>query len=291
MTNIQKQEITALIKREILNLGSANKVAQKCNVSPALISQMLNNNEPKGWHIVETLNYRFITTVITDAKENSLFMAISHKAGSGKSATVKHYIEETRGRGIYYMRCRDWGKRDMLRALFTRLGLSDSKAKNNESMTNEVIRFFQERYEEKPLLVIDEADKLKPAALRFYITLFNECEDRLGVVFLGTENLEKEIKKGVRLSKKGYDEIDSRFGRNFIHLRGASFQDVKRICTANGVYDDKLIKGIFDECKPTITTLNGQTMKVVEDLRRLKRIVIREKLKMKLQNQSHGNFS
>ena len=40
MTNLQKNEIIQLVEVEIENLGSANKVATKCGVSPAMISNI-----------------------------------------------------------------------------------------------------------------------------------------------------------------------------------------------------------------------------------------------------------
>ena len=61
---------------------------------------------------------------------------------------------------------------------------------------------FKKKAHTKPMLIIDQANSLKPAALRTLIHLFNECEDILGLVVLGTENLEVEIKRSVRYKAK-----------------------------------------------------------------------------------------
>jgi type II secretory pathway predicted ATPase ExeA len=132
----------------------------------------------------------------------------------------------------------------------------------------------------KPLLIIDEADKLRPAALRSLIPLYNNLEGQLGLVIMGTDNLEKEIKRGVKFNQKGMDEIDSRFGRNFIHLMGATKNDVVRICEANGITDKALAAALFKECEPRQVQVQGQHTLVIEDLRRLKRCVEREQLRM-----------
>jgi hypothetical protein len=125
---------------------------------------------------------------------------------------------------------------------------------------------------------------LKPAALRTIITLYNECSSMMGLVISGTNNLKDEINNGVRHHRKGYDEIASRFGRTFISLKGATEADVGAICKANGIDNAKTIKAIFNEASPVERTMNdGQNVrfiKVVEDLRRVKRACQRELLKI-----------
>lgn len=140
---------------------------------------------------------------------------------------------------------------------------------------------------QKPVLLIDEGDKLSPSALRKLISLFNKTEDRLGLIISGTENLEKEIKRGVKYSKKGYDEIDSRLGRVFIHLKGATYDEVLGICKVNGIADENVAVSIWDEMEKTsketlVRNKSGKTatkmMEYVEDFRRLKRVVKRHLL-------------
>ena len=49
MTDLQKEQILQAIKDEVSRLGSQNKVATKCEVSSATISQMLNHN----WELIK----------------------------------------------------------------------------------------------------------------------------------------------------------------------------------------------------------------------------------------------
>jgi hypothetical protein len=140
---------------------------------------------------------------------------------------------------------------------------------------------------ERPVLLIDEADKLKPGAMRTLIPLFNRTKDRLGLILSGTENLEKEIKAGVRHSKKGYDELESRFGRTYIHLNGVTEKEVMDICVANGISSNEVIANIWGEMekvsKPVmVQTSKGMSQRMVdfvEDFRRLERLIKRENLK------------
>ncbi|MGV4558678.1 AAA family ATPase [Ornithobacterium rhinotracheale] len=296
MTNLQKNELQQVIKQEIAHLGSAARVAKKAKVSDATISHMINNNNWNlvsdgmwlkvaqnlgysfsGWALVETLNYKTIANVLTDAKDASLFMGISYRAGSGKTATLKLFSEQNKNNNVFYIQAREWSRREFLTELCRILGQKMGKGYQSvDKLSAMVVKFFKNRIGNKPLLIVDEADKLKPNALRFFIFLFNELEDEMGVVISGTENLQQSFERGAKFNKLGFDELSSRFGRKFIKLIGATYKDVKMICEANGLSDEAKIKEVFAECEPTLINRGGQDFKVVEDLRRLKRVVKRE---------------
>ncbi len=301
MTNLQKKEIVQAIHEEKARLGSYARVATKVGVSEATISQMRNDNWDKiadglwtkvaqalgftsdEWQLAETLNFRKITSVLNDAKNESMFMAISYKAGSGKTATLKHYSEVNSEENVFFIQAREWAKRDFLLELCQKLGIDAGKGYVGvDKLGMKVIDFFAKRQSRKPLLIVDEADKLRPSALRWFITLYNELEDKMAVVIAGTENLEKTISKGVKYNKLGFDEISSRFGRKFINnLLGARKEDVELICRANGIDDKAMISKIFEECEPVNIVIQEQSIKVVEDLRRLKRVIKRELIQQK----------
>lgn len=303
MTNLQKTAIVQLIHEEKIRLGSYAKVATKADVSEGTISQMRNNKwelitdqmwlkvgfavgySETGWQLADTLNYKKVAKICMSTKANSLFMIISDKAGIGKSATLKGFTEENKDNSVFYIRCREWAKRDFLLELCTLLGIDTGKSYLHvDKLGLKVVDFFRKRSSENPLLIIDEADKLKDSALRWFIHLYNECEDEMALIIAGTPHLEQRIIRGVRLKKLGFDELESRFGRSYINLIGATADCVRRICIANGLEDSKLHKSLFEELKPTmkemqISKTEVTQIKVVDDLRRLKRLIIREKLK------------
>ncbi|EKT3957666.1 ATP-binding protein [Flavobacterium psychrophilum] len=298
MTNVQKNEIVNAIKKEI-SFSSGKKVSIKCDVSNATISNMINENWDlikvdlwlkvanklnitfSGWQVVEITNFKIVTQILNDAKNQSWFMPISHKAGSGKTTAIEAFVAENSNNAVYKIQAKEWAKREFLINLLKVLKKPMPKGVVTTSELGEIIiDFFIKLEFEKPLLIIDEADKLKAPALRFFIEFENALKKKVGVVICGTENLEKEIKNGVRLSSKGYDEIDSRFRRKFQHLIGATAKDVIMICEANGIFDKQLQNEIFKECNPTPIVAQNQSFKVVEDLRRLERIIERELLKI-----------
>ncbi|AYZ12917.1 AAA family ATPase [Chryseobacterium arthrosphaerae] len=304
MTNLQKSAIVIAINTEKERLGSYGQVATKADVSTATISQMVNEKwelikdelwlkvgkacgwDDSEWQIAETINYKKVSKICTDAKAYNLFMIISDKAGIGKSAPLKTFSQSNAETGVFYIRCREWAKREFLTELCSMLGIDTGKSYIHiDKLGMKVCEFFRKRTGVKPLLIVDEADKLKDSALRWFIHLYNENEDEMGLIIAGTPHLEQRISRGVKLKKLGFDEIESRFGRAYINLIGATANCVKKICAANGVNDPATQKMIFDDLKPVFKEIpieknQVQNVKVIEDLRRLKRMVIREKIKL-----------
>jgi hypothetical protein len=306
MTDVQKNEILQLIEDEKERLGSYRAVANKCKLSEATISQLRKGTyaaegsdvydtialalgyefDSGAWNLAETTNYRIISEVLRDAKDEAMFIGISHKAGSGKTATATDFHRINRKNGVFYINCHEWTGRSFLSEIAREIGAEHPKGYAGISaFVNSIAKSVKLMRKLKPLIILDQANSLKPSAFRALIHIFNECEDLLGLVILGTDNLEHEIKRGVRLNRTGYDEIDSRFGRKYINLLGSSLADTRKVCEANGIPDKDVQKRIFDECEPSkITLSDGRRMDVIEDMRRLKRIVKREKL-----NARHGN--
>lgn len=307
LTQQQKNEIITLIDDEKERLGSYRAVAKKCSISEASISQIRKGSylgetdeiltrigvtlnyefDSSNWVIADSItNYTIITDVLTDAKSESMFMGIAHRAGSGKTASSDTFLSLNRRNGVFKINAKEWNAHMFLTEVAKEIGADIPRgyAKVN-ALIESIADTIKRTASNKPLLIIDQANSLKPSALRTFIHLFNECEDILGLVILGTDNLETEIKRGVRLNKTGYDEFDSRFGRTYIHLVGATLADTRKICEVNGVTDRDMQKTIFERCEPTKTTVgepgNEKTIYVIEDIRRIKRLVKSERLKMK----------
>lgn len=308
LNQTQKTEILQLVEDEKERLGSFRAVAKKCGVSETAISLLRKGTygadgddvyytigrilgyefDSSNWVIADTItNYTIVTDVLADAKSESMFMGIAHKAGSGKTASSDTYFNLNRRKAVFKVNAKEWNAHMYLLEVAKEIGAEiprGSYVKVN-ALIEAIGDTFNRMASQKPLLIIDQANSLKPSALRTHIHLFNHCEDKLGLVIIGTDNLEHEIKKGVRLNKTGYDEFDSRFGRTYIHLVGATLADTRKICEVNGITDRDLQKKIFDKCEPTKQTVEAgdesRTIYVVEDIRRIKRLVKSERLKMK----------
>lgn len=288
-------------------LGSYSAVARKCNINPGALSSIMNgkyganeaqmlqtiakalNYQESSWKLVRTIsNYRKIEQVYNDAKSDSMWFAVSNKAGSGKTKTMEDLFNRDTTGTVVFIQAEEWSGRQFLSKLITQTqGESALQGKGYLSvakLTDMVANYFNDMSLERPVLLIDEADKLRPTALRTLIPIYNRTENRLGVILSGTENLEKEIKSGVRLHKKGFDELESRFGRTYIHMRGASEKEVYEICAANGVTDRNAQAQVWGDLPKvdrnveikTPTGKKNAMMPFADDFRLLMRLIKRE---------------
>lgn len=274
METIKKNQIAQALRSYCERYESQNKAANSLKgVSSATISQILNGKwdaikdemfrnvavqigyKDEKWEAVETSDYRRIMAILGDVQENSLVMAISGDAGTGKTFAIKNYVASQRN--AYMLCCNEfWNRKTFLTELLAVLGRDYTGFTVGEMMF-EAVRALKRK--DAPLLVLDEADKLNDNVLYFFITLYNQLEDECGIVLCATNHLEKRIRRGIRLNKKGYEEIWSRIGRKCVALKGVSSADIAMICQANGVENAQEIDAIITDCEG--------------DLRRVKRKV------------------
>ncbi len=274
MDSIKKQNITNTLRTYCDRFESQNKAANSLTgVSSATISQMLNGKwelikddmwrnvsaqigyKDEKWEPVMTGDFRRINALLEDVKENSLVMGITGAAGSGKTFALKCYAESHKQ--VYLLCCNEyWNRKLFLTELLTAMGKDYSGFTVGEMMS-EAVRAL--KMQESPLVVLDEADKLTDQVLYFFITLYNQLEDECGIILCATNHLEKRLKRGIKLNKKGYNEIWSRLGRKCIELKGVCAQDISEICIANGIESNKDIESIISDSE--------------SDLRRVKRRV------------------
>lgn len=279
MKDQNKQKIAIALKKLVAEKGSQSAVANSMlSVSSATINHMINGkwdliaddkwrvvaNQMKwklsSWKTVQTNDFNRLSTILADAQSNSMAFAVTAPAGSGKTNTSKVYVSNNKN--AYILQCSEfWNRKYFLSQLLSAMG-RDAGGYTVAQMMTEIVRVLKSRA--NPLIIMDEADKLSDQVLYFFITLYNQLEDSCGLVLLATDHLEKRIRKGLKINKKGYKEIYSRIGRKFIELNGVGQTDVIQVCKANGVEKDSAIGRIFKDCE--------------NDLRRVKRLVFAYKM-------------
>ena len=277
MTTIDKEKIKTLVDKYCEGFESANQAAKTLkNVSPATISQIRNNNwelisdkmwlnigkqvgfQNGDWINVDTNNYKLLRGLLADAQANSRVHAIIGGAGWGKDTGIKDYKAEYPN--VYLINCSEFfNKKYFMVELLRAMGKSTSGTV--PEMVERAINYVNSTF--RPIIVLNEVDKLKDETLYFIITIYNLTEDKCGIAALATDQLEKRISRGLFLNKKGYQEIFSRFGRRFIELDKPSKADIKLICNANGVSDEDTIAMIYNSSEG--------------DLRRVKKLIQNER--------------
>ncbi len=272
MKQTEKKSIGEALKHYCELKGSQNRAAASLKgVSSATVSCVLNNNwelitddmwrkistqigfDSREWVIVKTRGYKRMYDLLTSSQQDSLVFAVIGDAGSGKTAAINSYAKTHKN--VFNLSCSEfWNRKHFMTELLQNMSV-DYTGCTVAEMMGEII--FNLNKMDKPLLILDEADKLSDQVLYFFITLYNKLEDRCGIILAATDFLEKRIKKGVRQNRKGYKEIYSRAGRKFIPLQVVNSEDVVAVCRANGVEDTTEIQSIIDDCE--------------NDLRRVKR--------------------
>lgn len=274
MIKEEKQRIAERLKEYCHRMGSQNKAANSMSgVSSATISAVLSGKwelisdemwrgiasqigyESRQWKIAQTRVSDKIAFTLSNAQSESLVLAMTGYAGCGKSESIKRYCEAHSN--VYHLCCSEyWNRRTFMQKLLQSMGAGCCGGTVSDMMDS-IINTLKSK--DTPLVVLDEADKLTDQVLYFFISLYNSLEGHCGIVMASTPYLEKRIERGIRLQKKGYEEIYSRLGRKFVKLDVVNEEDIASVCVANGIKERAVIREIAKEAQ--------------NDLRRVKRSI------------------
>lgn len=277
MEQKEKELIASRLREYCTAQGGQNKAANTLKgVSAATISKLLNGDwdtiaegmwhnvskqigsSAEGWSLVSTSVYDELTELLECAQTDSQVMAIVGSAGCGKSATIRQYASTHDE--VTAIVCSEYQNRtSWLSAVMEAMGL-DPRGLSVAEKIGQIVRRLKRA--DKPLLILDEADKMSDQVLYFFVTLYNELEGHCGVVLCATQYLDKRLVRGLRSGRKGYEEVYSRIGRQCIQLSVLSPEDISLVCVANGITGERKVRKIADEAEC--------------DLRRVRRAVWRE---------------
>lgn len=288
MTNELKQQIVTRLKEHMQATGlSGGKLSRRLkNISHPTLSHILNNKWADGsypvseemwnvlanylkigndWNVVTDIqNYKRVIRIAKDCQAMSISRAIAAAPGTGKSTALQAYAQT--GINTYYVECKEhWNRKVFLNKIRQAMAMSIG----NESVS-EIVEIITEQIKRtgKPLIILDEADKLKDTVINFFVSLYNDTHKECGYVLSGSIFFKNNVEKNVRKNKLGYAEFYSRMGREFIALRDITPEDVRGIAEANGIEeDDEFIR----ECISEIVNNRHN------DLRRLERMIINYK--------------
>lgn len=263
---IDKNKIKAALSAYVLRYKSAKKVSENIEVSTATISQVLNNNwelisdemwrkiaaginySDKVWNIGATSVYVKLNSFFAEAQNNPKGIdAFVINSSLGKSIAVDSFCASNSN--VYYIRCHRFMT---IRALFKDILKAMGKDSSGTllDMLDNLVSYLQR--DEKPLLIIDEVDKLKDEVLEMFVDIENKLHHKCGIVFLATPYLKKRIEQSVSRNKRGFAELYSRAKKVFWDLTPSKKEfarDVKIICHANGVTDDAVIAEFTNKCE------------------------------------------
>ena len=270
MTNEQKKQVRDAMVRYVSNYTTQAEAAESLEgISASTISLVKNGNwellsdrlwlnmaRQVGfycgeWQPADTSCYLLLRILFSDAQHYAMTYGIAIGTGLGKTFTASQYAKEHED--TYYVTgLEQYNRKSFLAMILNAAGLPAT------GTVPELMKQFTEHMSnrEEPLLIIDDAHKLKDRVLHLLVLLANSLTGNAGIVIMGNEQLRMRIIEGVRLKKIGYDEIFKSIGRRFITLGSLGPKDVEMVCHANGIFEENQVRFISESCNNSLHNIS-----------------------------------
>lgn len=231
---------------------SQKKLADKSGVNVAYISQIKKGEfkvkdtpiSPKYFtkvaeavglmmsqeHHWETKNFTIIQQVCSRAQQDGRVVLLdSEESGLGKTYGLEHYYHQHDK--VVYVKCDStFSARDLLNELLQVL-----RVRKNLQGNKSKLEHISERIAGKGwLLIIDEAELVKPALYRVIKDLIDMNRRKVGIVISGM-GLTDKFERLAKRQKEGFRQINRRVRSNRVMLCGPSKAEVRKIVEAEGV--------------------------------------------------------
>ena len=232
-----------------------------------LINRWVFPNKSHDWNAAKTRNFKRIQNICNDAQKQGYTRVISAGRGLGKSFSLEEYSKENEN--VFYVEANtDMSKKEFFQAICRVMGLEQTGTKGNLLLS--IIDKLNKIY--KPLLIIDEFEKMQNKAMIGFNDIVNKCKQK-GFVLCGGLRLKREIVKGVKNQWKAFDELESRMGGEdkILTMYNIILSDVEVICNRNGITDKATIKSIYaGNIQQNIAGCNNDLRRVHTRIKELK---------------------
>ncbi len=260
MTHEQKKQVREALVRYVSNFDTQAQAADSLEgITGSTISLVKNNNwellSERLWQNIarqvgfycgdgdqqpaDTSCYLLLRILFSDAQHYAMTYGIAIGIGLGKTFAATQYMKD-HADTFYMAGMEQYNRKSFLATLMCSTGIEP------RGTVPDMLKQFAAEISgrEEPLIIIDDAHKLKDRVLHLLVLLANSLAGSAGIIILGGESLRWRIIEGVRLKKIGYDDIFKSIGRRFITLGTLGPKDVQLVCCANGVFDEEIIKHI-----------------------------------------------
>lgn len=261
-----KQEFKQQIKKELQQRMadkqlSQNKAADLIDISPAMLSLILNDEfdkigertwrklanwmnlrEESGWRIRETKNLHIIHNLCIDAQENHRTLGLIGYTGAGKTTGLKYYAQRTRD--CFYVLCQTgMGRKEFLNSIMRAMGIYEEG-----SVSFKIQRIVDDLLDRSfPLLILDSAHRVPDSVFEIIQQLMESLEYKAGIIISGTEHLYSYVAKMSAKNKRGFRELFRRvaYWENMRTVTGAF---IATVASEFNIKSDEAIKFIARKC-------------------------------------------
>ena len=246
---VRKEYLSIILKPEsnfMYDAGSGAKGFIGVKYFNALAAFCGFKIEKEYWQTQHTAQTIAILANLQDARDNHLTLTLNGETGSGKSFTANLFAAKNPIDTFIVTA----GSSDTLNDLIDKI-VDKLKVHSTGSSKSTKLRGITQKmqmlknYGHKPMLIIDEAEYLKQAALCAMKELYDNLNEFCSIVFIGTDQLVTNIEKLRRRNKAGIPQFHRRikFG-----LRTLPTIDRSYALFIGDIEDRELKKFILSNC-------------------------------------------
>ena len=271
VTKLLQESVLAAARAYLAQNYSQADLARGAEVNQAYVSHLMKEAwrtdekliPERTWRALElflrvddvpfnTNVFKLVIGTLHKCKTERCTGLIDAPTGSGKSYAAE-FFRMKQAKGTYLIRCaQDMTAKEFVRTLHEVVLDNKHLGKTIAEMRQDIQVVLGQRYDDKPLLIIDEAENMRGTAYGAIKALYDNLKDRVGIVLIGANNycttLEKRARKPQRTSDtlNCLPQIWRRFKTNRVVLPSLTDVETVQICKEAGITDKGVIASICE---------------------------------------------
>lgn len=222
-TEPNKEHIAGLLNTYCQQSESQAHAARKIGVSTATVSNILAHKwdkisgamwrrvavgvTPVGERVYPTSAYNTIWAVAEAAQRQGRMKAVVGLSGVGKTTALKAYSQNNRS-VLYILAMECMTPRDLLVRLLKAAGINYTGSRME--MLDRLCAWLLEY--DAPLIIIDDAGKLKEGRMHLFQQIYDLMEGHCGILLSGLPYMYDNLRKAAERERPGMPELKRRIG-------------------------------------------------------------------------------
>lgn len=158
------------------------------------------------WPTVLTSQFKTIVAELKGAKDDARVRMIIGESGCGKTYSIERF-RQNNPKGTYVITCSGQTcASSLIRRILQTLRM-DCRG-DNDYLLDRISSEFRNRQlaGEKPILILDEAENLRPQTFKAVKSIYDYLKGKCGIVLIGTDQLLAKLEYLLKKDKRGYPQ-------------------------------------------------------------------------------------